>query len=231
MTAIDFSKALTGDLSVMSFYAKRLLGGGEVAFQKHDFINALQARADAIYPDRLTPQQRFSRCMCDDEIGRLLYKAVKAAGGSEVKTDPEHGTQDYVRPMSEAELKLHVLASDHAKAHSMSYESAYSYLYGHNDHRDLREQIRNESLQRGLEAIHGRGGVSGTLTIGEAQRKAPARSFRGTGYDRDIAEKKLQALADARHAAHPEESAAQSYVRVMLDPKHVEIRKAALAVA
>ena len=55
MGVIDFSKALTGDTATMFFYAKRLLGGGETPFTKADFVDAIQARADATLPDKLTP--------------------------------------------------------------------------------------------------------------------------------------------------------------------------------
>ena len=69
MTVLDFSKALLGDTSTMVFYAKRLLGGGETPFTKADFVDAIQARADATLPDKLTPQQRFSRAISGgDEV-------------------------------------------------------------------------------------------------------------------------------------------------------------------
>jgi hypothetical protein len=230
MTAINFSKALTGDTVSMVFYAKRLLAGGEVPFEKSHFIDAIQVRADAIYPDRLSPQSRFAKALTEDEVGRTLYAAVKRAPGSEVKPGSDTPEVEATRPMSEAETRLHVLATDHAKAHSMSYAAAYSYLYGHNDHRDLREQIRNEHLQRGLAAIHG--GVSGTLSIAAAQRMEPAKDFTGTGYDRDIATKKsaeseLERLARAYHAAHPEKSYESAFTKVLTAPENRALMKRA----
>ena len=78
-------------------------------------------------------------------------------------------------------------------------------------------------------SIHGSGGVSGTLSIDQGQNLERVPNLRGAGdYSRAIAEKKLQELADARHANHPEEKASTSYSKVLLDPANAEIRKAAL---
>jgi hypothetical protein len=148
---------------------------------------------------------------------------------SEIKPDSVTRPQDFVEPhRGEAHARMHSLAVDRQRSRSIPYSAAYSEVYTAPQNASIRAAVQREHLEAQLKNIHG-GGVTGTLSIQEAQRKEPARSFSGTGYDRDIAEKKLQSLADARHAAHPEESASQSYVKVMLDPAHAEIRKAALA--
>ena len=236
MTAIDFSKALTGDVSVMSFYAKRLLAGGEVAFQKHDFIAAIEKRAAEIYPDRLTPAQKFSRCICDDDTGRLLYRACKAASGSEVRPPVEKQDTGPVH-IGPAHAKMHSLAIDRQKERGIPYSSAYSEVYVHGDNASLRAAVQREHLEHQLSLTHGGGGVTHTLSSSEAENldgKVP--SFRGTGYDRDIAAKKsaeaeIQKLADRYRSEHPNITAAQAYTHVLTLPQHREIAKRALAVA
>jgi hypothetical protein len=234
--AIDFTDAMLGDTATMATFAKRVVDGRDTPFEKHHFVSALQKRADQIYPvDKLTQQQRFSRCMCDDETGRLLYKAVKASPGSEV--DPAHGRQDYVERapahIGPAHARMASLATDRQKADSIPYARAYSQVYSHPDNIALRAAVQREHLEAALAGIHGNGGVTGTLSIQEAQRMEPAKDFTGTGdYSRDIARKsaeaQLQKLADTRHAAHPEESTATSYTKVLVDPANAAIRKAAL---
>jgi hypothetical protein len=70
----EFMKRLVtdGSAATLEYFAKAQIAGRDIGLEKSDWIVALQKRADAIYPDRLTPQQRFARCMCDDETGRLL---------------------------------------------------------------------------------------------------------------------------------------------------------------
>ena len=118
---------------------------------------------------------------------------------------------------------------------TVSYSGAYSYLYAHPDNAALREQIKREHLEHALAGIHGSGGVSGTLSLQEAERLEPAKDFSATGtgdYSRAVARKnaelQLQKLADQRHAAHPEEKASTSYSKVLLDPSNAQLRRAAL---
>jgi hypothetical protein len=152
----NFAKLIIdADDSAIVRFAKMQVNGFGTGLEKHDYITALQKRANDVYPDRLTPQQKFARCMCDDGIGQLLYKAMKAAPGSEVKP-AEDAVEDNTRPMSEAEARLHSMAVDHALAHApMSYQQAYAYLYAHDDNRALRNKIRNEHLSRAMAATHG----------------------------------------------------------------------------
>jgi hypothetical protein len=81
-------------------------------------------------------------------------------------------------------------------------------------------------------------GVTGTLSIQEAQRKEPAKDFSATGtgdYSRAVARKnaesELCALASKRREAHPGESEATAFTKVLLDPANAALRRAALAVA
>ena len=226
----DFMKRLLekGSAATLEHFAKAQIAGRDTGLRQVDWVFAIQKFADLTFPDKLTPQQRFSRAL-DTPEGKLLFKAMDAAPPPSYEPEPVE-KDDGPRHAGPASAEMFSRALDRQRSRGIPFSSAYYETYIHPDNQTLREQVKREELDRALAGVHG-DGVSGTLTIQDAQRKAPARSFRGTGYDRDIAEKKLQALADARHAAHPEESAAQSYVRVMLDPQHAEIRKAALAVA
>ena len=235
MTVLDFSKALLGDTSTMVFYAKRLLGGGETPFTKADFVDAIQARADATLPDKLTPQQRFSRAISGgDEVAMTLFRAMNAAPGSSVRAPVEKADDGPVH-IGPAHAKMHSLAIDRQRERSIPYSAAYTEVYTNAINAALRAAVQREHLQHALDGIHGSGGVTGSMSIQEAQRKEPAKDFSATGtgdYSRQVARKnadeKLQKLADARHAAHPEEKASTSYTKVLLDPANVEIRKAAL---
>jgi len=176
--------------------------------------------------------------MCEDEIGRLLYKAMKAAPGSEVKTDPAHGTQDFVgrglQHIGENHARMHSLAVDRQKERGVPYAHAYTEVYTNSANAALRAAVQREHLEHALAGIHG--GVTHTLSIQQAQNLEPAKDFTRTGdFGRAIARKnaeaELQRLADARHALHPEESRATSYTKVLTDPRHAAIRKAALSAA
>ena len=99
-----------------------------------------------------------------------------------------------------------------------------------------RSRFHTVCMNFALAGVHGSGGVTGTLSISEAQNLEPAKDFTRTGdFGRQIARKnaeaELQKLADQRHAAHPEESRATSYTKVLTDPQHAAIRKAALSAA
>lgn len=236
MAVIDFSKALTGDTATMVFYAKRLLGGGETPFTKADFVDAIQARADATLP-KLTPAQRFSRCMCDDEIGRLLYKVMNAAPGSSVRAPVEKADAG-PRHAGPASAKMHALALDRQRSRAGSFSSAYYETYIDPRNQALREQVKSEEIQRQMSLLGTDipSGITHTLSIGEAERMEPAKDFANVGdYSRAVARKnaeaELQKLADQRHAKHPEEKASASYAKVLTDLSNAALRRAALAVA
>ena len=238
MAVIDFSKALTGDTATMVFYAKRLLGGGETPFTKADFVDAIQARADATLPDKLTPQQRFSRTISGgDDVAMTLYRAMNAAPGSSVRAPVEKQDTGPVH-IGPAHAKMHSLAIDQQKERSIPYAHAYSEVYTAAANATLRAEVQREHLEHALAGIYGSGGVSGTLSIQEAERLEPAKDFSATGtgdYSRQVARKSaetgIQKLADRYHCEHPNMTAAQAYTCVLTSPQHREIAKRALAVA
>ncbi len=54
-----------------------------------------------------------------------------------------------------AELKMHNLAVDNARAHNSPYASAYARVYSHPDNRELRAQVQADHLARALRGVGG----------------------------------------------------------------------------
>jgi hypothetical protein len=86
MTATTFAKLITDGGSPLTLQAlcKAQIAGGNTGLEKHDYIAAIQKRGDLLFPTIASPQARFAKAMTDDDTGRLLYAAAKAAPGSEV---------------------------------------------------------------------------------------------------------------------------------------------------
>ena len=173
---INFTKALTGDTATMVFYAKRLLGGGETPFSKADFVDAIQARADATLPDKLTPQQRFSRAISGGgEVAMTLYRACKMAPGSEVRP-PIEKEDDGPRHIGEAHARMYSLGVDRQRERSIPFAAAYSEVYTAPANAALRAAVQREHLQHQMEMMGDAGGIYGhAMSIDEAQTLAEAR--------------------------------------------------------
>ena len=97
----------------------------------------------------------FAKTITDDPTGQLLYQAMKLAPGAEVKPAPQPAPYDPLRKAADVaehlgpgHARLHSMAVDHQRAHSgMTYEQAYSYLYGKPENEPLREQIKSEHMR------------------------------------------------------------------------------------
>jgi hypothetical protein len=165
--------------------------------------------------------------MLDTPEGKLLSKAMDFAPPPSY--EPEPVEKEEPRHIGPHHARLHVEAVSRQRERGITYAAAVSEVI--NADPTLSAAVRDEHLQHALGAMSGSGGVTHTLSVDEAQNKEPARSFRGTGYDRDIAEKQLQKLADQRRAAHPGESAAVAFTKVLTDPGNAALRRAALSVA
>jgi len=209
-------------------FAKMQCAGSPTGISKSAWLKIIERRSSELYGSNaaLSQAQKFTKTITEDENGRLFYRALKSADGPEVEAPVEKQDSGPVH-IGEAHAKMHSLAIDRQRERSIPYSAAYTEVYTNAANGALRAAVQREHLEHALAGIHGSGGVSGTLSIDQAQRAAPAKDFTNVGdYSRAVAEKKLQALADARHAAHPEE-----YTKVLTDPANAEIRKAALAVA
>ncbi len=231
MTATSFDKVMHDKATeTATMFAEMQCAGHFTAIEKSGWIDIINRHSTALYGD--ASPRNFTKTITDNAEGRLFYRALKFAEGSEIKPPVEKQDGGPVH-IGEAHAKMYSLAIDRQRERTISFPAAYSEVYSAAANAALRAAVQREHLEHQLSNIHGTGGVTHTLSIQEAQRMEPAApKFRGAGdYSRDIAEKKLQELADARHAAHPEERASTSYSKVLLDPANAEIRKAALAVA
>jgi hypothetical protein len=229
MTAATFNKLIhdkATETSVM--FAKMQCAGHYTAIEKSGWSDIINRHATALFGD--ASPRNFTKCITENEEGRLFYQALKFAQGSEIKPQPIEKDDGPVH-IGPAHAKMHSLAVDRQRERTIRWAAAYSEVYNAPANAALRAEVQREHLEHALAGIHG--GVDHTLSTGEAQRKEPAKDFTNVGdFGRAIArknaEKRLQELADARHADHPEESPAISYTKILTDAKHAELRKAAL---
>ena len=134
---------------------------------------------------------------------------------------------------------MHSLAIDRQRERSIPYSAAYTEVYTNPANASLRAAVQREHLEHQL--FHGSGGVTGTLSIQEAQNKEPAKDFSATGtgdYSRQVARKSatnsaeaaLGALARAYQAEHPEiKSYEIAFSKVILAPENRHLAKRAEA--
>ena len=59
--------------------------GRSPGLEKDAFYDAIVRRAEALRADGESRQQSFAKVITEDETGRLLYKAMQIAPGTEVK--------------------------------------------------------------------------------------------------------------------------------------------------
>jgi hypothetical protein len=154
----------------------------------------------------------------EDEIGRLLYQAMKIAPGAEVKPAPQPAP-----PSREAEAKL--LGPAHAKMHSMaidfqranprhSYESAYSRVYSAPENTSLRAEINREHLGTSMAAVHGHG------ELGKAAPPDPSQDYVSPGPAHD----ELDRLVVTRMKSDPKLSYQQAFTREYLLPANRSLK-------
>jgi hypothetical protein len=147
MTMTDFAKVIREDSEWALSFAKKQIEGKTTGLEKHDYIAAIEKHAAATYGDTMGKERSFAKAITEDNVGRLLYRALKAAPGSEIKSEPPAASgdapQDFVgRP---AHARLHSMTVDHVRANPrQSYQSAYSFLYTKPENSALREQIKAE---------------------------------------------------------------------------------------
>ena len=84
----DFAKIIRDHESLVLDFAKRQVEGERTGLEKHDYLAAIEGRAAKLRADGESKEQSFTKTIVDDEIGKLLYKALKRAPGAEVKPAP-----------------------------------------------------------------------------------------------------------------------------------------------
>lgn len=132
-------------------------GGAPAVYPKSTFIAALRKRATAIRAAGETEAKAMTRAMTEDEIGKTLWRASKAASGPEVEPWLVPGqSETEVKPWGNsgppkpsyfgpAHAKMQVLADDHHKANPrLTKDGAYARVYSDPANHDLREQVKAE---------------------------------------------------------------------------------------
>jgi hypothetical protein len=156
----DFEKIIRDHEILVLDFAKRQIEGERTGLEKHDYLAAIEGRAAKLRADGESPQQAFTKVITDDEIGKLLFKALKRAPGSEVKPAPQPAPpsrEAEAKLLGPAHAKMHSQAIDHQRANPrLSYESAYSRMYAHPENASLRAEINREHLAASMAAVHGR---------------------------------------------------------------------------
>ena len=156
---MEFQKVLPSDESIVMFAKIAVNQGRSPGIEKHDFYDAIVKRADELRADSESRQQAFAKVITEDETGRLLYKAMQIAPGSEVKpvaqpTAPSR--EESARLLGPAHAQMHSAAIDlQRRVPRLSYEAAYSRVYSDPNLAGLREKVRNEHLSASMRAVYG----------------------------------------------------------------------------
>jgi hypothetical protein len=155
----DFEKIIRDHEVLVLDFAKRQVEGERTGLEKHDYLAAIENRATKLRADGESKEQSFTKTIVEDEIGKLLYKALKRAPGSEVKPAPQPSPpsrEAAAALLGPAHARLHSQAVDHQRANPrLSYESAYSRMYTHPENAGLRAEINREHLAASMAAVHG----------------------------------------------------------------------------
>ena len=237
----EFMKRLLekGSAATLEHFAKAQIAGRDTGLRQVDWVFAIQKFADTTFPDKLSPQQRFSRALGTPE-GRLLAKAMDYAPPP--SCEPEPVEKEEPRHIGPHHARLHVEATARQRERAITYPAAVSEVLTKDP--SLAAALREEHLAHAL-SMSGAipSGVSGNLTIRDAQnlgeneptggakvKPFPASAY-GASQAKKSAEVEIQRLADRYRSDHPTLTSAQAYVHVLTCPQHREIAKRALAVA
>ena len=121
--------------------------GGEPAFPKSTYYNAINKRAAEIRRAGETVEKAFTRCIVDDDVGRTLYKASKQADGPEIEGD---AVQDFVAApptKGPAHDAMQRLADSHnRKFPDKSPAQSYASVYSDPANSELRQRVIAEHL-------------------------------------------------------------------------------------
>jgi len=233
----EFMKRLVtdGSAATLEHFAKAQIAGRDIGLEKSDWIVAIQKRADELFPNKPSPQQRFARALDTDPTAQLLYRACKMAPGSEVRP-PIEKEDDGPRHAGPASAKMHSLAVDRQRSRGIPFFSAYYETYIHPNNQALREQVKSEELERAMSGLNSDSNIH-TLSIQEARRDAkpfPASAY-GSSQAKKSAEAELAKLADryreSQEVVGKKCTPEMAFSKVLMDPQNVALRKAALAVA
>jgi hypothetical protein len=130
MTATIFAKLIVDTApATLEALCKQQIAGKNTELEKHNYIEAIQKRADIMFPTIASPQQRFAKAMTEDDTGKLLYAASKAASGSEV--DPASATEEDPEIQdTPAMAQIRILALDYARSHPLDLKAESGKGFG-----------------------------------------------------------------------------------------------------
>jgi hypothetical protein len=135
-------KADLGLLDDVEIAKAALEGHGTLGRSRQYFERAIAKRAEASRREGESAAQAFTRCLVDDDEGKLLFKASKIAPAEDA---PEDEVEDKPVSRGKAHDELEVMARDHALAHpGMSYAHAYTHLYSRHENAALRARVKAE---------------------------------------------------------------------------------------
>ena len=226
---VDFAKMSIPD--DVAEFTKRWEAGAYDHATKDFWHRMITEKAEKARRDGESVERAYARLIISDPAGRALFKAYQRAPNGE--PPPVQKAADGTQHIGPHHARAHVEAVARQRERAISYSAPMSEILTKDP--ALAAAVREEHLAHALGMMNGAGGsqsipsgVTGTLSIQQAQNLEPARSFRGTGYDRDIASKsaesELEALSRARHAADPSKSYEQHYVKVMLENPQIAKR-------
>jgi hypothetical protein len=127
--------------------------------QKHEYIEAITARANELRVAGDSDAQAFTKAITTDEPCKLLFKLMKAAPGSEVP--PPDAKQDdvpHVDAKGPAEQAIEEAVATHradaaAQGLPLSREQAFTAVYTHPAHRGLKSRYDAELLAKRCAAV------------------------------------------------------------------------------
>jgi hypothetical protein len=197
MATTTFAKLIVDTApATLEALCKQQIAGKDTGLEKHNYIEAIQKRGDLLFPMIASPQGRFTKAMTEDDTGRLLYAAAKAATGSEV--NPASAIEEDPQiPDTPAMAQIRVLALDYARSHPYkSKEQCFTAVYTAPANRQLREKAVAEQMA-----------AARARSVGKSVPVFPILP--------NDSEKALEPLIEKYQAAHPDKSYQQAYVATL----------------
>lgn len=150
--APDIHKSAECDFEIGEAVRKMVDCGMLDDAEKHHYDALIKMRAAEIRTSVESEAQAYARTITDDAAGRILYREMKLAKGTEIKPAPEPQPEKpaFIGP---AHAKLHSLAVDNQRAHNTTYASSYSNVYGRPENAALRAAAKAEHLAQSMAAV------------------------------------------------------------------------------
>ena len=146
MEIYDTTRGVSFDTRPILMFAKIQVEGLGTGLDRDDWMVAIEQRCEERYGaiDKLSPEQRFTKTITEDNIGKQLYAAMKAAPPPSPAEPPARVTTEQFAKM-DAEIRgpahaaMHVLATDSQRARG-------ARVYSHPDNQRLRELVKYEHM-------------------------------------------------------------------------------------